>query len=251
MANTPEQVSSALAFLLDMRTFSQQIERSAAGFLPTDEEKFLDFCFRHCHGSTSQLFQEMFVAWHLGEKRHGYFVEFGATNGIDLSNTWLLENKYQWHGILAEPARIWHEPLRRNRACIVDRRCVWEKSGAEIMFNETSSPELSTVDAFSASDNHARFREDGNRYAVSTISLSDLLAEHGAPNEIDYLSIDTEGSELNILRAFDFARYRIGLITVEHNFTPAREQIHALLASKGYVRKFEAFSKWDDWYVKV
>jgi hypothetical protein len=86
---------------------------------------------------------------------------------------------------------------------------------------------------------------------VETISLNDLLKVHKSPSQIDYLSIDTEGSELEILRAFKFDDYEIGIITVEHNFRePDRQTIYDLLTSKGYVRLFEAFSKFDDWYLK-
>ena len=47
----------------------------------------------------------------------------------------------------------------------------------------------------------------------------------------------------------DFDRYRFKVITCEHNHTPQREKIFDLLTSKGYVRKLEDVSKWDDWYV--
>jgi Methyltransferase FkbM domain len=63
-------------------------------------------------------------------------------------------------------------------------------------------------------------------------------------------SIDTEGSEFEILQAFDFARYDVKIITCEHNFSPLRDKLHALLTAKGYVRKFEVLSQVDDWYVK-
>jgi FkbM family methyltransferase len=251
MEETSAQVVDAFRGLLRLRSFSQELEQLEAGRPRIEEEAFLSFCYRHCHDSRAQLFQDLFVAYQLREKLGGFFVEFGATNGVDLSNTCLLEKNYGWHGILAEPARIWQESLRANRNCIVDNRCVWEQSGEELLFNETPFPELSTIESLSATDEHASARANGKRYLVQTISLNDLLAAHAAPRRIEYLSIDTEGSELSILRALDFERYCVEVITVEHNFMPARDQIHSLLASKGYLRKFEAFSQWDDWYVKT
>lgn len=62
--------------------------------------------------SKAQLRQDLFVLNHLDFKRNGFFVEFGATNGVNLSNSFLLERQFGWNGILAEPARIWHEQLR-------------------------------------------------------------------------------------------------------------------------------------------
>ena len=54
--------------------------------------------------SRSQLRQDIFVLCTLDFKRNGFFVEFGATNGVDLSNSYLLETEFNWTGILAEPA---------------------------------------------------------------------------------------------------------------------------------------------------
>lgn len=76
-----------------------------------------------------------------------------------------------------------------------------------------------------------------------------MLIEYNSPNIIDYLSIDTEGSEYEILKDFNFTKYTFKIITVEHNFTENRSKIKNLLESKGYVRVFERFSKWDDWYI--
>lgn len=251
MEDTSRQVAEAFQALLDLRSFSQELDRLAQEKPRIDEEAFLAFCYRHCHASSAQLFQDLFVAYQLHERKEGFFVEFGAGDGVDLSNTYLLERTYRWRGILAEPARIWHARLAHNRSCAVDHRCVWHRSGETLIFNETDQPELSTLDAFSASDSHAQARESGKRYPVATVSLNDLLAEHGAPPHIDYLSLDTEGSELEILRGFDFDRYRVDILTVEHNVAPAREQIHALLSGRGFRRKFEALSQWDDWYVRA
>lgn len=199
--------------------------------------------------SRAQLKQDMFVLDELGYKRDGYFVEFGATNGVDLSNTYLLEKEMGWTGILAEPAKVWSEALANNRNCHVTFDCVWSESGKTLEFNEVVAAELSTVDEFSGVDEHASTRANGTRYTVNTISLLDLLEKYGAPKVIDYLSIDTEGSEYEILSAFDFDKYQFKVITCEHNYTPMREKLFDLLSSKGYTRKYTEYSRFDDWYV--
>jgi FkbM family methyltransferase len=215
----------------------------------SEEAEFISYCMSHYSLSKAQLFQDLFVQYVLGQKRGGFFVEFGATNGIHLSNSYSLEKHYAWDGILAEPANFWHAELKNNRNCRLDFRCVWESDGQQLRFNEVAHAELSTIDSFSANDMHAKTREIGNVYTVDTVSLNSLLAEHRAPGLIDYLSIDTEGSELKILSAFDFGRHKIKIITVEHNNTADRPAIQSLLSANGYTRRFETLSRWDDWYV--
>jgi FkbM family methyltransferase len=199
--------------------------------------------------SKSQNRQDLFVLSELNFKRDGFFVEFGAAGGVEDSNTYLLEEAFGWRGILAEPARTFHERLRASRRAQISTKCVWSESGKQLTFNEAPWAYLSTVESFSASDSWAAQRKSGRTYDVATISLADLLAEFAAPAEIDYLSIDTEGSELEILESFDFTKYRISVITCEHNFTPDREKIRVLLERHGYVRKREQLSRYDDWYV--
>jgi FkbM family methyltransferase len=201
--------------------------------------------------SKSQLRQDLFVLSELDFKTNGFFVEFGATNGVTLSNTHLLETRFGWTGILAEPARGWHDDLKRNRSAQLETKCVWRDSHSTLIFNEVQERELSTIDSFSSSDTHARQRNQGCTYEVKTISLLDLLDNHKAPPRIDYLSIDTEGSEYEILSIFDFDKYQFQIITCEHNFETKREQIHSLLTGKGYIRKYETLSKFDDWYVRA
>ncbi len=202
--------------------------------------------------SKAQLHQDLFVLSELGLKRSGYFVEFGAASGESLSNTHLLEKSFDWQGILAEPAKYWHPALKSNRTCHIETDCVWKESNSILNFNEVATAkEFSTVDSHSSSDMHAHIREKGITYSVKTISLVDLLNKYGAPSVVDYLSIDTEGSEYDILNSFDFARYQFRVITCEHNFSPQREKIFSLLTAKGYERKFEQYSQFDDWYVLV
>ena len=194
--------------------------------------------------SRSQLGQDLFVLHETRFKRNGYFVEFGATNGIELSNTYLLELEFGWTGILAEPARCWHQELRTNRTCQIENDCVWSESNKELIFQESNWWEFSGVNM------PGMPRKKGHKsYTVKTISLTDLLDRYSAPAIVDYLSIDTEGSEFEILNSFDFEKYRFRAITCEHNFAPRREEIFSLLSSKGYIRKYQNISGCDDWYV--
>ncbi|MCJ2042985.1 FkbM family methyltransferase [Methylobacterium sp. J-078] len=184
-------------------------------------------------------------------KRNGFFVEFGVCDGLKLSNTVVLEKNFGWSGIIAEPARSWHDALFLNRSCSISTKCVYGKSGERITFNETGERELSTIDSFSQSDSHAPARETGNRYEVETISLRDLLIERDAPRQIDYLSIDTEGSEFDIISNFNFDEFDVKLVSIEHNFTERREQIANLMANNGYRRVFSSLTLFDDWFIKL
>jgi FkbM family methyltransferase len=197
----------------------------------------------------SQLRQDLFVLSELGFKHKGFFVEFGAADGYNLSNSWLLETHFGWKGILSEPGKCWHEKLAENRKCHIDHRCVWSKSDLTLEFKEAA--EISTVSGYGEDDAHHSARGEVSHYSVQTISLEQLMEECGAPTDPDYLSIDTEGSEFEILSHFNFSRYPFKVITCEHNFTPMREKIHQLLTSRGYVRKYEKFSLFDDWYVRA
>jgi FkbM family methyltransferase len=236
---------STLQRLCENANASREIQLLLA--LPNNHASQL---LKNLRKSRSEYGQDLLVLSQLDFKRSGYFVEFGATNGVDISNTYLLESEFGWNGILAEPARCWHEALGRNRRAHIETRCVWKESNRVLTFNETDVAELSTIGAFSSRDFNKNTRKSGKSYEVETISLNDLLSKYNAPRQIDYLSLDTEGSEVEILSGFDFGKHEFRVITCEHNYTSMRDKLFALLTSKGYVRYFQELSNCDDWYIK-
>lgn len=197
----------------------------------------------------AQIGQDVAALLVNGFKRDGYFVEFGATDGVGLSNTVLLERQFGWTGILAEPSPAWHEALKANRTCEIDTRCVWRSTGEKLEFDVVDEGELSTIAVFSDKDRHRKKRKQSSRVLVETVSLNDLLDEHGAPDVIDYLSVDTEGSEYDILSTCDFSKRKFNFVSVEHNYTPYRQKIAELFQSAGYEQVFPGLSKWDDWFI--
>ena len=199
--------------------------------------------------SRSQLGQDVFALSFVGPQKSGFFVEFGATNGKTLSNTFLLEKHFGWTGILCEPGRAWLPELQKNRTAKIDIRCVYSNSELMVKFLETDMGELSTIEGFGGDDEHSGIRLVNQSYEVVTVSLLDLLNFHDAPKHIDFLSIDTEGSEFEILDAFDFSQYSFGAIAVEHNYSGSREKVRDLLLSNGYRQVYPELSDFDDWFV--
>ncbi|WP_422345144.1 FkbM family methyltransferase [Parasphingorhabdus sp.] len=201
--------------------------------------------------SRAQLFQDIWALSELDGKRDGFFVEFGATDGLEKSNSYLLEKKYGWGGILAEPNPDWHQSLRANRpGSTIVEECVWKETGQTLHFQIADNAELAGVVSSAQTDRHNR--NIMRTISVQTISLIDLLKRHDAPAEIDLLSIDTEGSEVDILAAYPFETGpKFRLIAVEHNYIQEKiDALDALLEPWGYQRVLIEHSAFDAWYVR-
>jgi FkbM family methyltransferase len=197
--------------------------------------------------SYSQIGQDKKVVEFYNQKRDGYFVEIGAFDGKTFSNTYALERQYGWKGICVEPLSNRFADLIVNRTSHCCNKAVYNTSNLDISFDiEGDSGMLSGIPAHI--DAHkAKVDKNKKTITVKTISLNDLLEEYKAPDFIEYLSLDTEGSEYEILRACDFKRWKFGLIDVEHNFIePRRTLIKRLLFNNGY--DYVGANHFDDCY---
>lgn len=196
--------------------------------------------------SYSQIYQDHWVLSRLNGKTEGFFVDFGASDGITFSNSYLLEKAFGWNGILCEPLTRHHKQLFELRNCHINTNCVYPETGKVLTFSESVNEDM-----LSCLEEHKEANKTYERsFKVLTISINDLLDLYNAPNEIDYLSLDTEGGEYEILQSLDWNKYSISVITVEHNWGEKRQPIYDFLTSKGYERFDTNASKWDDWYFK-
>ncbi|MDJ0630792.1 MAG: FkbM family methyltransferase [Rhodobacter sp.] len=214
------------------------------------ETEFFEYLVRRAPRTYSQLGQDLWVLSTLGHPRDGYFVEIGAYDGVNISNTVLLES-LGWDGLLVEPNPAAFAALKSARTAKAIRRCVSAVDGETVEFKSVDTkPELSKVLTV-ASDVHdiSGLRAHFQILSIPTISPKKMLLDAGAPKVIDYLSIDTEGSELEIAKAFPFEEYKVRLISVEHNFGEQRDEIFDLLSGHGFQRVLTSVSRFDDWYV--
>jgi FkbM family methyltransferase len=200
--------------------------------------------------SYSQFGQDRYVAEIVYRgKRGGYFVEAGAGDGLWISNTLLLERRYGWTGILIEPTSAF-AALQRNRpGCICDNSGLASEEGMITMVEifDRGQAEISPA----AKDNLLLSRSTKDmcqadlatmnsywgvakrQYLIRARPLVDVLKAYRAPKRIDYLSLDVEGFEFEILRLFPFGEYEFGCLSIER---PPPE-LHDLLTNKGYVFK--------------
>ena len=197
--------------------------------------------------SFSQLGQDLKVVRSYNSLHGGFFIELGASDGIEFSDTYLLETKYNWRGICVEPIPKRYEELCRNRpnsSCCND--AIYSES-TTVTFDIANSYDL--LSGISKHiDTHKRdVDSDKTQIEVNTITLNTLLERYNAPSFIHYMSLDTEGSELEILKSVDLQKYTFGLIDVEHNYIePRRSQIRDLLTSNGY--EYIRENNFDDCY---
>ena len=158
--------------------------------------------------------------------KNGFYVDVGANDGRASSNTFHLEKKLGWSGILIEPIMHLHFRSRQIRSTKNRFFCCalvsenYEKENVEMLYANlmSVSPDTSTFDTAVWSQFGAEFLPPGE-YVQKTWSpartLNSILLESGCPSRIDFLSIDTEGSEFEILRDFHFSKYEIAYILIE------------------------------------
>ena len=218
-------------------------------------KKFIDW-FKNVKNIKSQLYQDVFASFVIGNQFDKTFLEFGATDGLELSNSFMLENTLNWSGVLSEPSPQWHEVLKENRKYTkIIKKCIWSESGKILDFFMSDRGNFSTLNEFIDSDKYSMplntesRKKAGKLITVETISLNDVIKEYFNNISPSYISIDTEGSEFKILESFNFENYRPKVFTVEHNFTELQSKIDELMVSKNYQRIFRKLTSFDAWYV--
>lgn len=197
---------------------------------------------------TSQLGQDCIVNTLYNHKENGVFIEIGVGDGIGLSNTYYFEKNKNWTGVLCEPARQFYKSISLNRKAIFLNKAVYNTTGEVLEFQEAVDGEFSTLSEFISTSGIAD--KENSIYEVETISFNDICSQHLQSKKIDYLSVDTEGSEYEILSQINFDTTYIGIISVEHNYINEKKQkIHTLLSKHGFIEILKNKLSWDAMYI--
>lgn len=202
-------------------------------------------------GSTSQYGQDAFVLHaffrdeHGQYKRNGVFVDVGAHDGITLSNSYVAEQALNWTGVCLEPLPEPYLALSQHRRCVPINACAYNTRG-NVSFTMVSGPPfdlggdasmLSGITEAQDPLHHARiFREGGTitDVTVPSVLLRDVLRDAGITH-VDLISVDTEGSELQVFQGMDFDEVFVDVVLVELNYHSAWAALRDFLVSKGFV----------------
>tara|TARA_Y100001968_G_scaffold190418_2_gene174448 strand:- start:1342 stop:2085 length:744 start_codon:yes stop_codon:yes gene_type:complete len=168
-----------------------------------------------------------------------FYVEVGANDGINQSNTFFLEKKYKAKGLLIEPCQSLFQKCIVNRSsenifencALVDSD--YQYDHIELIYANlmSISPSTSSLDI----NNHLQSSRVHEKISYKLYSKAKTLSEVLLDNnikEIDLLSIDVEGSELNLLNGIDFDIYLVKNILIE---TKDFKSIHSFLQNKNYL----------------
>ena len=159
----------------------------------------------------------------------GFFVELGANDGIKQSNTFYFEKNLNWRGILVEPIKIKYLKCLKHRSSknyFYNNACVgfnFKNERIKMIYSDLmSSIDDKNIITKVNSKEHAL---EGRKYLlqnekieefwVNTKTLNDIFIEVNSPKLIDFLSLDVEGSELEVLNGIDFTVYNFKFILVE------------------------------------
>lgn len=212
------------------------------------QSKHVPFVVENTQNFKGQILQDLVCSVGFNNKRGGFFVEDGVGNGNSHSNSLSLESRMGWKGILIEPNPFFHKSICQERSSSLIKTAITNSPGVFQFLAVGKFPELSTLSEYKNVDSHGAYRV-GKMLSVIGKPLEDILIEANSPMDIDYLSLDTEGSEFSILQKFDFSKFRVGFLTVEHNHTKVKEQRDTLMLSRNFLPILDNFSRWDRFYV--
>lgn len=180
--------------------------------------------------SYSQFGQDLWVLSHF---KNGVFVDVGFNDGITISNTKLLEEK-GWRGLGIDPFPRNFESRERTD---IEIGCVY-KEDAQIEF--VCASDLGGIKSHIDAHKTHEWVVKAKTIKIQARTLEYFLKKYNLTSKIEYLSMDTEGSEYEIFSTFPFDKYTFGCITCEHNGEwEKREKIKQILSENDYVLEKE------------
>lgn len=175
--------------------------------------------------------------------RNGFFIEAGAADGNAESATNILEKEFGWTGFLFEPTKIMYDRLIHERNAVCLNKALYDYDGYVTFLNSQNTYYSGVVETLSDCHLEECYKDGYSVCEIECITFPTLFASYPTPNHINYISLDTEGSELKMLSKFPYEEYTVDLFSIEMS----DPKIADLLISKGYREVKNPFNTWAPW----
>lgn len=227
-------LASKLTFFLELRNLAQNKSENSSLEVLNSPNLLLQ--------SKSENGQDLFALFSNKYKQVGTFLEFGAYDGVTFSNTFLLEKQLNWSGVLIDPIPRHFEEMKMNRDCISIHAAVTPNKKKFVKILESPASILSKpISKRSVTDKTHR---------VPAFTLTEIIDKYFSSTSLDFLSIDVEGEDLEILASVDLSKYEINSISVEHNNRIDSEELLKYMKESGYELVWKEYSGNDFWFVR-
>lgn len=186
---------------------------------------------RHVFGSYSQYGEDLIVDAIVGKER-GFYVDIGANHPVDLSNTYRFYRR-GWLGINIEPDPTVFPTLAAARSKDINLQIGVGASEGTLPFYRMSASTLSTFDRGDAERNSGDSYRIEETILVPVRPLAAILADRRPQGDIDFMSVDVEGYEMEILGSNDWSRFRPLVLMIEINRNESK--LMNLMDRLGYI----------------
>ena len=203
----------------------------------------------------AQMLQDLWVLSNSSSVSAGSFVDVGACMPVKYSNSYILQKNFGWSGVLVEPNPRLASALRLERATttvsVVEAALGSSRnSGKLVEYGPLSSLTSTSGNDMYGAKRLRRQTEPDGLVDVDIVTFDEVFHCLRDKSMINYLSIDVEGADLDVLRSFPFDKCEVHLITIEHNCDKNIEkQIDDLMTKLDYERVLKRWSSIDSWYV--
>jgi FkbM family methyltransferase len=163
--------------------------------------------YSHCDSKKNFLDDKLIKLFN--NKKNGFYIELGANDGISQSNSAKLEFENDWSGILIEPSSNSYEKCKNNRvkSICLNYACVSKDYTSDEINGDFNGDLMSSVDGKRLNSSYLT--------AVKATTLEKILEKYYPVGNIDFLSLDTEGYELNILKGLNLNKFRPNYMLIE------------------------------------
>jgi len=186
------------------------------------------------------------------DKEYGVCIEIGAVDGIEYSNTYHFETN-GWDSLCIEPIPFHYEKLQKNRKLSLNYAISYgnndEVSFTSVVLDNNTRSAISSLSIDDRLFDQIKgwgFNPIKEEIKVTTKRLDWCIENHFNHKKIDFISIDTEGTELDVLKSFDVNQYELKLLVIENNFNDPEIEIY--LNDMGWIK--DKRIEVNDFYIK-